>query len=294
MSNPQRDRWLRVNRARPCPICDRADWCLLSSDETVAICARTESPKRCGEAGWLHRLVDAQQPRQRRPVIRIVGTKNATPEHDFATLAEQYRNAVDHERLGELAKSLGLSIGSLQALGIGWSSSNRSWSFPMTNHDGNTLGIRLRKPDGSKLSVRGGKEGLFLPEGEPSGSPLVIVEGASDAAALWDLGFHNVAGRPSCNGGTKLALDLTRARKPAQVVIVADGDEPGQRGASALASQLILHVRDLRIVVPPRNLKDCRAWVCSGATRADVQALIEVARPRRLTITTEYPRTVGT
>ena len=28
--------WLRVNRARRCPICDHADWCLVARDGTVS------------------------------------------------------------------------------------------------------------------------------------------------------------------------------------------------------------------------------------------------------------------
>ena len=50
-----RSEWRRVRCDRPCPICKQCDWCLLAVDGSVAICAWTESAKRCGEAGWLHR-----------------------------------------------------------------------------------------------------------------------------------------------------------------------------------------------------------------------------------------------
>ena len=53
-----RDGMLRVNRANPCPVCGKPDWCLVAADNSVAICQRIEdgSVKKCGEAGWLHRL----------------------------------------------------------------------------------------------------------------------------------------------------------------------------------------------------------------------------------------------
>ena len=45
-----------MNRELPCPVCGKFDWCLVAADKTAAICPRTESPKRCGDAGYLHRL----------------------------------------------------------------------------------------------------------------------------------------------------------------------------------------------------------------------------------------------
>jgi hypothetical protein len=59
-------RWRRTNRKDRCPVCKHADWCLISIDGTAAICPRTESPHRCGEAGWLHRL-DTPAARIARP-----------------------------------------------------------------------------------------------------------------------------------------------------------------------------------------------------------------------------------
>lgn len=61
--NPTETTWRRVNREHPCPVCGRFDWCLIAADETAAICPRTESPKRAGDAGFLHRLTDAPRPR---------------------------------------------------------------------------------------------------------------------------------------------------------------------------------------------------------------------------------------
>ena len=160
-----------------------------------------------------------------------IGAEKTT---DFAKLAADYRQAVKPEALDRLAQSLGLSTDSLMRLGIGWSGKHRAWAFPMQDAGGNVLGFRLRLPGGKKLSVRGGKEGLFVPEGIDAHGLLLIAEGPTDTAALLDLGF-NAVGRPSCTGGVKLLVDLVRKHRPSEVVIVADADTPGQRGAESLA-----------------------------------------------------------
>lgn len=51
-------KWLRVSRHNPCPICSKQDWCLISQDGKVAICARIESEHPAGDkgAGWVHHL----------------------------------------------------------------------------------------------------------------------------------------------------------------------------------------------------------------------------------------------
>src|SRR5207253_1067400 len=100
-------------------------------------------------------------------------------------------------RLLQLADSLGLSMTSLCQFGVGWATEHRSWSFPMRDAESNVVGIRLRRPDGFKFAVKGGKEGLFIPEDRNAqSSPLLIAEGVTDAAALLDMGFTNVVGRP--------------------------------------------------------------------------------------------------
>jgi 5S rRNA maturation endonuclease (ribonuclease M5) len=194
-----------------------------------------------------------------------------------------------------LAKSLGLSVDSLQAVGIGWSSIHRAWSFPMRNAKGEVVGIRLRAPNGRKFSVTGGHEGLFLPVWceWPTSQPLdglwlggncrkddgrlLICEGATDTAALVHLGFNALVGRPSCSGGSDMIVQLVRQQEPREVVIVADADEPGQQGAAALASVLIRHVTTVKALTPPAGIKDVRDWLRAGSTRERVEQAIAAA-----------------
>src|SRR5262249_54372365 len=91
-------------------------------------------------------------------------------------------------------------------------------------------------------------------------------------------------GRPSCTGGSKLLTQLVRAHQPAAVVIIADGDEPGHRGADDLASVLVAYAPAVRVIAPPEGIKDVRDWLRAGGTRADVERAIEAAQARRLTV----------
>lgn len=287
--------WQRVSKRRPCPICDKADWCVFAGpadDPTAAICARVESDKRAGEAGWLHRLRDddVARPRTRRRLIRLASEQpNGKPIIDFAAMARDAELATTPSALGSLAESLGLSREALTRLRVGWSARHRAWTFPMRNAAGQVTGIRLRLGNGRKLSARGGKEGVFLPEDLQPGRRLLIAEGPTDAAALLDLGFSAV-GRPSCSGGVRHLVELARRLRPGEIIIVADGDGPGQHGAETLADRLAAYVPAVRIVTPPPGVKDARAWKRSGATAADVQAAIDAAPVRRLTVKTSTRR----
>jgi hypothetical protein len=274
--------WQRVRKGKPCPICDKPDWCLIAADGSAAICARAESAKRCGGAGWLHRLRDdLDQPRR---ATRYIPLTPGGCSPNLAGLATNFQQAIDAGRLYQLAACLGLSVESLTALGIGWSRDFRSWSFPMRDAKGAVVGIRLRRLDGSKFAVKGGKEGLFLPATDSTDSRLLVCEGPTDMAALLDLGFGAVVGRPSCSGGIRLLVELVQRQRTADVVIVADGDEPGRRGASNLASVLVAYVPTVKVIAPPAGIKDVRDWLRSGGTKAAVEQAVAAAQARRLTV----------
>jgi hypothetical protein len=254
-----------------------------ADDPEAVICARVESGKRCGEAGWLHRL--RATPWRPARNVRSVAVRTAGPRLDLAALAVHCQSAVTLDRLDALARSLGLSVVALTALAVGWSAGHRAWAFPMRDAAGNVAGIRLRRPDGFKFAVTGGREGLFLPAGsDTAGGPLLVCEGPTDVAALWDMGFRNLVGRPSCTGGIKLLVELVRRRRSPELVIVADGDEPGLRGARNLASVMVAYVPAVRVVAPPEGVKDARDWLRAGGGRQDVQQAIQAAPVRRLTV----------
>jgi len=195
---------------------------------------------------------------------------------ELADLSDAFVAEVVEPQLAEFAQSIGLSVENLRRLQVGWSNRHSAWSFPMRDADGHVVGIRLRSNDGRKLSVAGGHAGLHIPTDIAAPSTLLISEGPTDTAAALDLGFAAI-GRPSCVGAVDITVDLMRKMKPSLVVIVADNDEAGQKGAASLASSLALQMKQLKIITPARGIKDLRAWKIGRATPTEVKAVIDAA-----------------
>lgn len=233
---------------------------------------RTEGSTATRNGGWLHRIGDAPPaPATRCRVIRAV----VAP--DLSELARHCREQATPARLEGLAGILGIAPIGLVRVGAGWVKPG-TWSFPMQNDRGRITGIRYRAATGSKWAEKGGVDGVFRSTGGDPNAVLMVPEGATDSAALASLGF-DVAGRPCCTGGTSIVSRLARGR---DVVIVADGDGPGRRGAGSLASAVLPYARSVRIVEPPQQHKDARAWIAAGASRDDVLDLIGKAPIRAL------------
>ena len=124
---------------------------------------------------------------------------------------------------------------------------------------------------------------MFIPTGLTGVDPLLVAEGPTDTAALLDFGF-DVIGRPCCNAGTKLVIAAVKMQRPRQVVVVADHDGPGQKGAKLLRSALLPYCLSVKIITPPADIKDARAWKQSGVTYQVIQSAIERVIPDRLII----------
>lgn len=279
------DRCARVSKRSPCPICHKPNWCLVAPDGSVVICARIQqgSVKRCGEAGWLHRLNDNHRPGAYRPHRRIISPP-ANPTRDFVELAQRYQDMLTEQSLNTLAVQLGVSTDSLRRLQLGWNGAG--YTFPMSDETGLIIGLRVRYPSGTKVCEKGSRQALFIPTDLPADGLLLICEGPSDTAAALDLDFPAV-GRPSCNAGARMLSKFASGR---EVAIIADNDIPGRKGAEALAGELILRCPKLRIIYPPDGIKDLRQWKVAGLTREELCRRIEVVKPITLTMRTEATR----
>ena len=154
--------WIRCTRQHPCPICGRPDWCGISSDGHVCRCMRVSDGSRrtYPDGGHLHILRESD--RWHRPYTRTVRiAPPSVPVVDMGHLAQQCIDAMTPERLAWLGRSLGVSLESLTRYRTGWSVEHQAYTHPMHAADGSISGIRLRRPDGGKFSVRGGHEGVF-------------------------------------------------------------------------------------------------------------------------------------
>jgi hypothetical protein len=276
-------RMARVSKGHPCPVCGKLDWCLVAKDGNAAICARIESTKRIGDAGYLHILKDIKSARPKPITIK---TDTNVPA-EMSVLAEQYQQAMTAKRYSDISTALSVSEASLRRLCAGWDGS--AYSFPMFDANGQIIGIRRRFPNGRKTCVMKSRNGLFLPDGLTGISPLLIVEGNSDAAAGLDIGFDCI-GRPNCSGGVELVVRYVCKQQYHSIVVIPDNDSkldgsnPGAVGGHRLAAALRLYCSDVRIVLPPANYNDLRAWKTAGLNRVVLLEIIRKTSPVKLEI----------
>ena len=227
---------------------------------------------------------------RRRPTV-AEEPQRRTPDCDRMTkLADGYAAAVDAATLQTIADHLpGVAADAVARLSVGWWAGRGVTTWPMRSHTGAVVGIRTRDlSSGNKSSVAGSVAGLFIAAGliRPDVRPgrLFITEGPTDAAALLSAGLFAV-GRDAARS-TETMADAARyagRMRPAEVVIVADGDEPGRVGAHRSAVPMLAMVPAVRIITPPPGVKDVRAWVAGGATAADIEAAADAAEARSLT-----------
>ncbi len=266
-----RDGWKRVTVAHPCPVCGRpkpehkATWCIYTTDGTAAICPFTAGGayKNLGAAGYLHRrtdhiLLSSAQLREkplpeRKPIV------------NWPALTALYCRAVKDDRLCALAFKLGVLPEALSRLHVGLCAQD-VWTFPMSDGE-KVIGIRTRTTDGEKKAVYGSRSGLFIPANLRGVDLLLVCEGPTDTAAMLSIGFDAI-GRADCNH----VKYTDRVCKGRDIVIVADPDEVGRRGASQVQKYLYPHCVRVRVTIPPA--KDARAWVKAGVLHADVMKAI--------------------
>ena len=168
----------RVSLSRPCPVCKKPDWCLVAPDGQAAICSRVESPKRSGEAGWLHRLSESVPPTSQKQVAA----------RDWQAEATNFAARLDDSRRSKLAAHLNLPSDSLAVLSLlGYSSGTNQpfFTFPECDEHGIVIGLNRRFEDDSKRMMPGGRRGITLPTGwQDKPGQLLIVEGPTDTVAL--------------------------------------------------------------------------------------------------------------
>ena len=302
------ERFHKVSRREPCPVCGKSDWCVVSNDGGTAICFRTESDRPHDKGGWVHVLKRTLPPMRRdfapvrrpRPQLidmeRVMQGFRAEFEGD-GTERDVFDSAI------EIGAELGMPGAVVDRLVCGRSRFYSAWAFPMRDGDGKVVGVRLREYGGSrKWSVAGSKDGLFYdPELQAAetvshgmrGREIVVVEGPTDCAAGYAIGLATV-GRSSCNTGAGHLKRLCERLRVSRVTIVTDNDSykermvhapggaptrtvwrPGMEGAERLAHDL---GRMYRLVTPPR--KDLREWLFAGLSADTFQTVADAQRWR--------------
>lgn len=299
--------FVAVSREHPCPICEKPDWCSVSPDGRVVCCGRVDQgsfrQNRDGrflhfrwereESSARHRLDYWQKPST--PWPSPIKPEPKPPSKDWGRIAKAaFDDFAAESARKTLARKLGVSVESLCRLHVGWMPSQQCWTIPELDAAGDVIGINRRFDDGSKRRCAGSQTGLtfdpvgWLQSGIESPSVL-LVEGASDVAALLSLGL-SVVGRPNNTGGVDLLAELLRSVPRDRVIVVlAEHDRkshgslsdkvrewnkldcdgcsacwPGKFGAVTTAKKLAERLeRRIAWAFPPENAKDVRAWLNS-------------------------------
>ena len=275
---------IRVSRRRRCPVCDRPDWCLIAADGSAAICQRVESDHRVGDAGWLHRLRDdvtpppiSPRPRRQRPSI------------DWAARQERYLRHLTPDGRAHIARDLGVSNTTINAMTIGWCQSRGVYTWPLRDGHGRIVGVRTRASQGAKRADTGSDGNGLIYGPDLASRYLLIAEGPTDATALADCGYLSVVGLPSCRAGTGYVIDLIRRLQPTLVLLIPDRDDAGLSGFADVAASIIdsgaIPLTRIDAVVPPPDAPDARAW--ARKNREDLTKTIAESIARITTRSTE-------
>jgi hypothetical protein len=241
---------IRVDENNKCPICKKPDWCLIDPSGKAVICARKESDRRCGEAGWLHILDKTfipAKPRKKKPA-----------NINWGALAQLYDSKLNNEHKS-LAKSTHVSVDVWNRFDIGWD--GIALTFPMKNEQMQVVGIQRRFADtGNKRLVKGSTDGLFIPNWINFGADWVFVcEGVTDAATATQLGFEAI-GRYNCSSGLEKITKLFRRFTKPNITIISDNDDVGIRGALQLNQRLVDNGRLVKLILPPNGYNDLNDW----------------------------------
>ena len=174
---------------------------------------------------------------------------------------ESFRENLRVDSLEKYARELGVTTDSLDRLEIGFDT--YCYTFPMRSADGEIVGIRTRPLKGGKLTMPGGRLGLFIPGGVTPGNLQIINEGESDVAVALSAGFAAI-GVPSAGAAVEDVVEFVSQNLVACPCIIGDNDAVGTSGADKLADALRDANIPCRVLIPPDPYADLRDWMNKG------------------------------
>ena len=313
------DHQLNPKTHGPCPRCGGADRFRAMDDvgETGALfcnqCFSTRNGdgfdaiqwlKGCTFAGALKLVSEflgnhsSQGNGHHKPTVTPVATLERKPVVAIESHFLKFLQAKGRDSIDSLAGELGVSVQSLQALGVGFNPEESVWTFPERTADGIVSGLNRRYPTGEKKMMHGHKRGLYFADNwRELAGPVLIPEGGSDTAAAFTLGLAAI-GRPSAIVPRDVLPELVTMLQSVPVdrgiIVVGENDQdhmqdhmpwPGKEGALRTAGELSKALgRSIPYALPPNTTKDLRTWLKSNpaATAHDfVDALTVVQDPEK-------------
>lgn len=270
------DARFRVTGERPCPVCEKPDWCL-SDGFTWALCQRIERGRRWKDSGWFHRLGTADGSRgsdaPATPRAKSLSEKpadaTARPAAKSNTLWADKDAAAEFARLPLARDNADAARMFSRDYGIGDGKPGndcipRDWRLMVHPKLGSGVVYRGITPDGAavykfksdKRNAKGKRASRFLfgdaegamilrhPDaaGRADGNaprPWVVVAGEEKALAAFLAGANALS---PLAGEKPITRDLARQLaelKPERICIMHDNDKAGRDANVATADALI-------------------------------------------------------
>lgn len=172
----------------------------------------------------------------------------------LSALQKLHAGGLSPDLLDAAVEETGISSVTLQSFGIGWSGEFGRYTFPMFDGTLKLTGFALWG-SGKVGMIAGSRMGLFVPMPyEVVDCPiieapqlLILPQGPLEAAAVRDMGFMGVIGRPTVFSAADDVVQLLAGRSPQEVIVVLPrGDDgsaeyrAGAVGAMALIEKLFL------------------------------------------------------
>ena len=134
------DKFKRVSKREPCPVCGHADWCVVSNDGGTCICMRTESDRPHAKGGWVHVLKRIPPPVRRTLKVAPVRKQLFDAERAMAGFRDEFegkgRSWDVFDSAIKLGEELGLAGAVVDRLECGRSAFYCAWCFPMHRRRG--------------------------------------------------------------------------------------------------------------------------------------------------------------
>lgn len=273
----------------PCPICGKPttarkkSYCCMSSDKKMVCCGHaTEGGRVLGRAGRVFTLTGDEPGRAIMNHERVPRSRTPSAQMFRAWTTARIRQRKD---LAELAGYLpGTTSHGVESCGACWITrgdaatsdlelpTDGAWCFPMTDHVGKIVGLRLRDYYcRSHFAMPGSQDGIFgvhVTHAMPATRDIVMIcEGASDAAALASEGIYAI-GKPSAKSGHNVVVKFcvfTRCLP----IIVADDDADGHLGAEQTADAISKDTGIRPHIIKPPCGPDARASRSNAAEWID-------------------------
>jgi hypothetical protein len=279
-------KWRSARSTSPCPICGKPDWCQLAVDGRGAICRRIQSDKPQKSGGWFHHVNNGAAPMAAdRPAPRPAPQPSIQELHLLAWSYQQRDQPTLDATLRAAARSQRRVPGAARRRFLGRAPR-------VVIPDARRRRPRARHPHASDvrqevLHHRG--EGRAFHSARSSRRSPVRLRGPNRHRRDAGPGLRRdrsaeLHGRAAADRGSAEGASSFAGNAITRLVIVADGDAPGQRGAQQLAVTARLYCPIVQVITPPAGIKDARAWKRGGATAADVERAVWASPQRQLKV----------